>query len=162
MLQNKIYISIQMDSLFKPKSMERVEVRTLLSEGLESGIVTPLPAQVFQETEMEMAFRYEIVKITIMINVFSFKSLYIHYVYNLYCLLSSLSTQLLIFLMASLISESLVIFFQFLAIIFVPFTSSRISKYLSFSNNFMILKFTLETNTFKKFHKSNSQLNSIS
>ena len=86
MLQNKIYVSIQMDSLFKPKSMERVEIRTLLSEGLESGIVIPLPAQVFLETEMEMAFRYEIVKITIMINVFSFKSLCIHYVYHLYCL----------------------------------------------------------------------------
>ena len=56
-LQNKTYHNIQMDSLFKPTNVERERVVALLSEGLESGVVTPLPTQVFQETEMEAAFQ---------------------------------------------------------------------------------------------------------
>ncbi|KAJ9597742.1 hypothetical protein L9F63_011350 [Diploptera punctata] len=53
-LGNKTYHRIQMDY----KSADTEQISTLMSESLESGVVTPMAAQVFSHNEIQSAFQY--------------------------------------------------------------------------------------------------------
>ncbi|PSN36092.1 hypothetical protein C0J52_13099 [Blattella germanica] len=57
-LQNKSYHNILLDTLFRPDNTEREEVLKIMTEGLDSGVVQPLPTKVLPRTEIEKAFRY--------------------------------------------------------------------------------------------------------
>jgi hypothetical protein len=54
---SKTYHSIQLDLLFEAQNKDMQKVAQLMKAGLESGIVTPLPAKVYPESEVEQAFR---------------------------------------------------------------------------------------------------------
>jgi hypothetical protein len=56
-LTNRTYHSFQLDLLFEDQNKDVQEAAQLLKAGLESGVVTPLPAKVYPKTEVEQAFR---------------------------------------------------------------------------------------------------------
>ncbi|KAL1517282.1 hypothetical protein ABEB36_001067 [Hypothenemus hampei] len=57
-LKNTTFHGILLDALFDSESYEKREVRRLLSEGIESGAVRPLPNTVYNENQVEQAFRF--------------------------------------------------------------------------------------------------------
>jgi hypothetical protein len=62
-LKNTTFHGILLDALFESTCEDKKEVVRLLSEGIKSGAVRPLPATVFSETQVEQAFRYRSVMI---------------------------------------------------------------------------------------------------
>lgn len=57
-LKNTTFHGILLDALFDSNSSEKQEVKRLISEGIESGAVRPLPSSVFSEHQVEQAFRF--------------------------------------------------------------------------------------------------------
>jgi len=59
-LKNTTFHGILLDSLFDLNTTndEKKEVVRLLNEGIQNGAVNPLPATVFNESQVEQAFRY--------------------------------------------------------------------------------------------------------
>lgn len=56
-LKNTAFHGILLDSLFEETGPQKLEVIKLLSEGIKSGAVRPLPTSVFSEDQVEKAFR---------------------------------------------------------------------------------------------------------
>jgi hypothetical protein len=54
---NMTYHSIQLNLLFEIQNKDTQEVARLMKVGLESRVVTPLPAKMYLESEVEQAFR---------------------------------------------------------------------------------------------------------
>ena len=57
-LKNVSFHGILLDSLFDGENAEWDEVKTLVSQGIESGVVRPLPFSSYQKYEIEGAFRF--------------------------------------------------------------------------------------------------------
>lgn len=57
-LKNVSFHGILLDSLFDGDNAEWDEVRSLVSQGIEAGVVRPLPYSSYQKYEMEEAFRF--------------------------------------------------------------------------------------------------------
>ena len=57
-LKNVSFHGILLDSLFDGENAEWDEVKTLVSQGIESGVVRPLPFSSYQKYEIEEAFRF--------------------------------------------------------------------------------------------------------
>ncbi|CAH1958955.1 unnamed protein product [Acanthoscelides obtectus] len=57
-LKNTTFHGILLDALFDSDTPEKKLVMRLVSEGIESGAVRPLPKTVFNEHQVEQAFRY--------------------------------------------------------------------------------------------------------
>ncbi|XP_060535886.1 fatty acid synthase [Cylas formicarius] len=57
-LKNTTFHGILLDALFDSDSAEKKEVMRLVSDGIASGAVKPLPKTVFNENQVEQAFRY--------------------------------------------------------------------------------------------------------
>ncbi|KAJ8891049.1 hypothetical protein PR048_010558 [Dryococelus australis] len=57
-LKNTSFHGILLDALFDSNTGDNLEVVRLLSEGVKSGAVQPLPATVFADSQAEQAFRY--------------------------------------------------------------------------------------------------------
>ena len=57
-LKNVTFHGILLDALFEGHSHDKKDVMRLVSEGIESGAVKPLPCTVYHETEVEQAFRF--------------------------------------------------------------------------------------------------------
>lgn len=57
-LKNTSFHGILLDALFDSDTGDDAEVVRLLSDGITSGAVQPLPATVFAESQAEQAFRY--------------------------------------------------------------------------------------------------------
>lgn len=58
LLKNTAVHGILLDALFDSDSADKKEVRRLLSEGITNGAVRPLPATVYNDNQIEQAFRY--------------------------------------------------------------------------------------------------------
>ncbi|CAB3365146.1 Hypothetical predicted protein [Cloeon dipterum] len=57
-LKNTTFHGILLDALFDASDAEKKQLVTLLSEGIKSGAVRPLPATVYSEAQAEQAFRF--------------------------------------------------------------------------------------------------------
>lgn len=57
-LKNTTFHGILLDALFDSTSAEKKEVMRLVSEGIKNGAVKPLPSTVYNENQIEQAFRY--------------------------------------------------------------------------------------------------------
>ncbi|KAH1002410.1 hypothetical protein HUJ04_008498 [Dendroctonus ponderosae] len=57
-LKNTTFHGILLDALFDSESAEKMEVRRLVTEGIKSGAVRPLPNTVYNENQVEQAFRF--------------------------------------------------------------------------------------------------------
>lgn len=57
-LKNTTFHGILLDALFDADTFEKKEVMRLVSEGIESGAVQPLPSTVYNEHQVEQAFRF--------------------------------------------------------------------------------------------------------
>lgn len=57
-LKNTAFHGILLDALFESDSPEKREVMNLVSEGIANGAVRPLPSTVFNENQIEQAFRF--------------------------------------------------------------------------------------------------------
>ncbi|PSN28987.1 Fatty acid synthase [Blattella germanica] len=57
-LKNTAFHGILLDALFESTCEDKKEVVRLLSEGIKSGAVRPLPSTVFSESQVEQAFRF--------------------------------------------------------------------------------------------------------
>lgn len=57
-LKNTTFHGILLDALFDSDSEDKREVMRLVSEGIKSGAVKPLPATVYNENQVEQAFRF--------------------------------------------------------------------------------------------------------
>lgn len=57
-LKNTTFHGILLDALFDSDSPEKREVRRLVTEGIQSGAVRPLPKTVYNENQVEQAFRF--------------------------------------------------------------------------------------------------------
>lgn len=57
-LKNTTFHGILLDALFDSDSFEKKEVMRLVSEGIENGAVQPLPSTVYNEHQVEQAFRF--------------------------------------------------------------------------------------------------------
>ncbi|XP_059470308.1 fatty acid synthase [Neocloeon triangulifer] len=57
-LKNTTFHGILLDALFDASDAEKKQLVTLLSEGIKSGAVRPLPATVYSESQAEQAFRF--------------------------------------------------------------------------------------------------------
>jgi len=57
-LRNTTFHGILLDALFDTTGEDKAEVVRLVSEGIKSGAVRPLPSTVFNEQSVEQAFRY--------------------------------------------------------------------------------------------------------
>ncbi|KAJ9575473.1 hypothetical protein L9F63_007678, partial [Diploptera punctata] len=57
-LKNTTFHGILLDALFESTCEDKKEVVRLLSEGIKSGAVRPLPSTVFSESQIEQAFRF--------------------------------------------------------------------------------------------------------
>ncbi|CAG9771106.1 unnamed protein product [Ceutorhynchus assimilis] len=57
-LKNTTFHGILLDALFDSDCPEKTEVMRLVSEGIKSGAVRPLPKTVYNENQVEQAFRY--------------------------------------------------------------------------------------------------------
>ena len=56
-LKNVTFHGILLDSLFSGSRADKRLLQHLLAQGLEQGVVTPLPHQLFQWDQAEQAFR---------------------------------------------------------------------------------------------------------
>ncbi|XP_049809979.1 fatty acid synthase isoform X1 [Schistocerca nitens] len=57
-LKNTTFHGILLDALFESDSVAKKEVFRLVTEGIKSGAVRPLPATVYSENQVEQAFRF--------------------------------------------------------------------------------------------------------
>lgn len=57
-LKNTTFHGILLDALFDADTFEKKEVMRLVSEGIENGAVQPLPSTVYNEHQVEQAFRF--------------------------------------------------------------------------------------------------------
>jgi fatty acid synthase, animal type len=57
-LKNTTFHGILLDALFDASDAEKKQLVNLLSEGIKTGAVRPLPATVFAESQVEQAFRF--------------------------------------------------------------------------------------------------------
>lgn len=57
-LNNISFHGIHLDQFFYPQNDFKKEIQKLVKEGIETGVVKPLPTVAFDETEVEAAFRY--------------------------------------------------------------------------------------------------------
>jgi fatty acid synthase, animal type len=57
-LKNTTFHGILLDALFDTDSADKRAVVKLVTEGIESGAVRPLPCTVYSEQQIEQAFRY--------------------------------------------------------------------------------------------------------
>lgn len=57
-LKNTTFHGILLDALFDSESPEKRQVMNLVSEGIKNGAVKPLPKTVFNENQVEQAFRF--------------------------------------------------------------------------------------------------------
>lgn len=57
-LKNTTFHGILLDALFDSSSPEKLEVMRLVTEGIKNGAVRPLPKTVYNENQVEQAFRY--------------------------------------------------------------------------------------------------------
>lgn len=56
-LKNTTFHGILLDALFDSNTAEKAEVVRLVTEGIKSGAVRPLPSTVYSESQVEQAFR---------------------------------------------------------------------------------------------------------
>ncbi|XP_057651186.1 fatty acid synthase-like isoform X1 [Diorhabda carinulata] len=57
-LRNISFHGVHLDQFFYPQNECKHEIQRLVSEGIANGVVKPLPSTVFEENDVESAFRY--------------------------------------------------------------------------------------------------------